>query len=284
MAKSKEELDAEQRQREHERDLAAKKRFTEGRFARVLANPTQYNRWEAKAAQEWQAQQDAEARESALRKHEVDMVEKKGAIEKDVAGIKAGADVEIGKMRFGFTDYKGVHHDGSETLTERERQMGAERLGKLQFGSYDEKGNYKPGSSVLTEREKGIAAKTLTEQQSKDALALEQQRGKTAKEVAEISGNAQVDAAEATATAKEQARQERYAAREQREFEKWQRSKNKGLTPAEEAAYNKMSPDDQKEYWKKKTSRKKEVKRERNSRTGEVRITYDDGSTEIVKG
>ena len=178
--KSKEQLDAEQRQREHERNMAAKNRFKESRFTSVLAAPTQYNRWELKAAQDWQAKNDAEAHEAALRDHEKTMVDKNGAIKKDIATINAKKEIEIGKLRFGYEDENGVRHDGSDVLTERERQKGAERLGQLQFGSYDENGNYKPGSSVLTEREKQLGAKNIAEQQGKDAFALEEQRGKNA--------------------------------------------------------------------------------------------------------
>lgn len=257
--KSKEQLDAEQRQREHERNMAAKNRFKESRFTSVLAAPTQYNRWELKAAQDWQAKNDAEARETALRKHEKAMFDKKGALEKGIANINAKKEIEIGKLRFGYEDKNGVRHEGSDVLTERERQMGAERLGQLQFGSYDENGNYKPGSSVLTEREKQLGTKNIAEQQGKDAFALEEQRGKNAKEVAEISGNAQVAAAEATAagtaTEKERARQERYAQREQRDYENWRKSGIEKLKSDEKAAFLKMSPDEQKEFWRKKMGR-----------------------------
>jgi hypothetical protein len=243
----------------HRANMDAARRRIDRDALRAITDPGRFNPWERRALQNYAQETDLLGREDKLREHEKDMVDRKGAIEKDVAKINADKDVAIGKLRFGFEDEKGVRHEGSDVLTERERQLGAEKLGQLQFGSYDENGNYKPGSSVLTEREKGISGKTLAEQQGKNALALEQQRGKTAKEVAEISGNAQVDAAEATAagtaTAKERARQERYAQREQRDYENWRKSGIEKLKSDEKAAFLTMSPGEQKEFWRKKMGR-----------------------------
>ena len=164
----------------HRANMDAARRRIERNALRAITDPGRFNPWERRALQNYAQETDLLGREDKLREHEKDMVDRKGAIEKDVAKINADKDVAIGKLRFGFEDEKGVRHEGSDVLTERERRLGAEKLGQLQFGSYDENGNYKPGSSVLTEREKGIATKNLSEQQGKDSLALEQQRGKNA--------------------------------------------------------------------------------------------------------
>ena len=253
--KSKEQLDAEQRQREHERNMAAKNRFKESRFTSVLAAPTQYNRWELKAAQDWQAKNDAEARETALRKHEVNMVEEKGAIEKDVAKINANKDVELGKLRFGYEDENGVRHEGSDVLTAQERRNAEQSKANAQL----EADKYRADKDLEGKKYGADAQVDAITEKGKADLKVEQQRGNTAKEVAEISGNAQVDAAEATAagtaTAKERARQERYAQREQRDYDNWLKSAGKTMTSSEKLAFQNMSPEEQKQFWRKKTGR-----------------------------
>ena len=154
----------------HERRLASRSHF-------VTMNPGAVSPQERASL----AQERLTGRERAIQDFERGMLGNKIAGEVDVATQKRlgmeNQGVEVGKLKYGYTDYDDKYHEGSEQRIAREQGQNAlslaekewagkkeiadieaksRQLGiKAEHGSYDENGNYRPGSRVLSERERG---------------------------------------------------------------------------------------------------------------------------------
>lgn len=213
----------------HERRMASRARFIEG-------NPNAVSPQERAAVMQWQHNQGLTGRESALQQHEMDMLKQRSANDKAVAferrmGME-NQGIEVGKLKYGYTDYNDKYHEGSEErivkqqgknaldLAEKEwakkkeiagidaksRQLGIE----AEHGSYDENGNYRPGSRVLSERERGEWSVKQQTEANKGTLAQaevkrQQQEAQIAATLqrAAIQSQGKIDAAKIGAYSKE---------------------------------------------------------------------------------
>ena len=155
----------------HERRLASRSHF-------VTMNPGAVSPQERASL----AQERLTGRERALQEHERGMLKDKIAGEVDVATQKRmgmeNQGVEVGKLRYGYTDYDDKYHEGSEQRIAREQ-----------------------GQNALSLAEKEWAGKKEIADIGLKQHELEWGEGGGRERVAKIEGSSRVGAAEAQAKA-----------------------------------------------------------------------------------
>lgn len=174
---------------------------------------------------------DRQEREG-LRAHELDMLEKqnKGALDVQMEKTRTAGEaarqtgltnIELEKLRGGYTDKEGVFHPGSQTLLEREKMQNGltlaekqiasqQRIAGMEHGTIGEDGTVTPGSrervatitgqsavQQQTEANKGLAAQAeINRQKQQEQIAAQIQRsiieagGKV--DAAKIAGHAKI--------------------------------------------------------------------------------------------
>lgn len=156
----------------HERRMASRARFIE-------SNPNAVNPWERQSTLGYARQQNERQQ---LQEHERGMLGDKIKGEVDVAHEKRlgmeNQGVEVGKLRYGFTDYNDKYHEGSE-----------ERIARQQ------------GQNALSLAEKEWAGKKEIADIGLKQHELEWREGGGRERVAKIEGSSRVGAAEAQAKA-----------------------------------------------------------------------------------
>lgn len=170
----------------HERRLASRSHF-------VTMNPGAVSPQERASL----AQERLTGRERALQEHERGMLKDKIAGEVDVAHEKRlgmeNQGVEVGKLRYGYTDYDGTYHEGSE-----------ERIARQQ------------GQNALSLAEKEWAGKKEIADIGLKQHELEWGEGGGRERVAKIEGSSRVGAAEAQAKAVSEQNAQKNALEEQK--------------------------------------------------------------------
>ena len=156
---------------------------------------------------------------SGLRAHELDMLEKqnKGALDVQKEKTRTAGEgarqtgltnIELEKLRGGYTDNEGVFHPGSQTLLEREKMQNGltlaekqiasqERIAGMEHGTIGEDGTVTPGSR---ERVTRITKEAEAQQAEKERqFQLEKQKlvNEGTAAVATTRGEASVAAAQA---------------------------------------------------------------------------------------
>lgn len=171
----------------HERRMASRARFIE-------SNPNAVNPWERQSTLGYARQQN-ERRQ--LQEHERGMLGDKIKGEVDVAHEKRlgmeNQGVEVGKLRYGYTDYDGKYHEGSE-----------ERIARQQ------------GQNALSLAEKEWAGKKEIADIGLKQHELEWGEGGGRERVAKIEGSSRVGAAEAQAKAVAEQNAQKNALEEQK--------------------------------------------------------------------
>lgn len=171
----------------------------------AIANPGRYAPSVRQEALEWQ-------RNGGLRAHELAMLEKqnKGALDVQMEKTRTAGEaarqtgltnIELEKLRGGYTDDKGVFHPGSQTLLEREKMQNGltlaekqiasqERIAGMEHGTIGPDGTLTPGSrervatitgqsavQQQTETNKGLAAQAeINRQRQQEQIAADIQR------------------------------------------------------------------------------------------------------------
>ena len=170
----------------HERRLASRSHF-------VTMNPGAVSPQERASL----AQERLTGRERALQEHERGMLKDKIAGEVDVAHEKRlgmeNQGVEVGKLRYGYTDYDDKYHEGSE-----------ERIARQQ------------GQNALSLAEKEWAGKKEIADIGLKQHELEWGEGGGRERVAKIEGSSRVGAAEAQAKAVAEQNAQKNALEEQK--------------------------------------------------------------------
>lgn len=174
----------------HERHMARRARFIE-------SNPSAVSPQERAGVMQWQHNQGLTGRESALQQHEMDMLKQHGENDRAVAHEKRmgmeNQGVEVGKLRYGYTDYDDKYHEGSE-----------ERIARQQ------------GQNALSLAEKEWAGKTEIADIGLKQHELEWGEGGGRERVAKIEGSSRVGAAEAQAKAAAEQNAQKNALEEQK--------------------------------------------------------------------
>ena len=169
---------------------------------------------------------------AGLRAHELAMLEKqnKGALDVQMEKTRTAGeaarqngltDIELEKLRGGYTDKEGVFHPGSQTLLEREKMQNGltlaekkiasqERIAGMEHGTIGEDGTVTPGSrervatitgqsdvQKQTEANKGLAAQAeINRQMQQEQIAAQIQRSIIAADgkadSAKIAGHAKI--------------------------------------------------------------------------------------------
>ena len=169
---------------------------------------------------------------AGLRAHELAMLEKqnKGALDVQIEKTRTAGEaarqtgltnIELEKLRGGYTDDKGVFHPGSQTLLEREKMQNGltlaekqiasqERIAGMEHGTIGEDGTVTPGSrervatitgqsdvQKQTEANKGLAAQAeINRQMQQEQIAAQIQRSIIAADgkadSAKIAGHAKI--------------------------------------------------------------------------------------------
>lgn len=169
---------------------------------------------------------------SGLRAHELDMLEKqnKGALDVQKEKTRTAGEgarqtgltnIELEKLRGGYTDNEGVFHPGSQTLLEREKMQNGltlaekqiasqERIAGMEHGTIGPDGKVTPGSrervatitgqsavQQQTEANKGLAAQAeINRQKQQEQIAAQIQRSIIAADgkadAAKIAGHAKI--------------------------------------------------------------------------------------------
>lgn len=170
----------------HERRLASRSHF-------VTMNPGAVSPQERASL----AQERLTGRERALQEHERGMLKDKIAGEVDVAREKRmgmeNQGVEVGKLRYGYTDYDDKYHEGSEQRIAREQ-----------------------GQNALSLAEKEWAGKKEVADIGLKQHELEWGEGGGRERVAKIEGSSRVGAAEAQAKAVAEQNAQKNALEEQK--------------------------------------------------------------------
>lgn len=155
---------------------AARQRRLDSQRMTAIADPGRYAPSVRQEALEWQ-------RKRGLREHELAMLDKQNKGMLDIQAEKtrtAGeaarqtglTNIELEKLRGGYTDDKGVFHPGSQTLLEREKMQNGltlaekqlssqERIAGMEHGTIGPDGKVTPGSR---ERVARIGAETNAQQ------------------------------------------------------------------------------------------------------------------------
>jgi len=171
----------------HERRMASRARFIE-------SNPNAVNPWERQSTLGYARQQNERQQ---LQEHERGMLGDKIKGEVDVAHEKRlgmeNQGVEVGKLRYGYTDYDGKYHEGSE-----------ERIARQQ------------GQNALSLAEKEWAGKKEIADIGLKQHGLEWGEGGGRERVAKIEGSSRVGAAEAQAKAAAEQNAQKNALEEQK--------------------------------------------------------------------
>lgn len=171
----------------HERRMASRARFIE-------SNPNAVNPWERQSTLGYARQQNERQQ---LQEHERGMLGDKIKGEVDVAHEKRlgmeNQGVEVGKLRYGYTDYDGKYHEGSE-----------ERIAQQQ------------GQNALSLAEKEWAGKKEIADIGLKQHELEWGEGGGRERVAKIEGSSRVGAAEAQAKAVAEQNAQKNALEEQK--------------------------------------------------------------------
>lgn len=169
---------------------------------------------------------------AGLRAHELDMLEKqnKGALDVQKEKTRTAGEgarqtgltnIELEKLRGGYTDNEGVFHPGSQTLLEREKMQNGltlaekqiasqERIAGMEHGTIGPDGKVTPGSrervatitgqsavQQQTEANKGLAAQAeINRQKQQEQIAAQIQRSIIAADgkadAAKIAGHAKI--------------------------------------------------------------------------------------------
>lgn len=169
---------------------------------------------------------------AGLRAHELAMLEKqnKGALDVQMEKTRTAGEaarqtgltnIELEKLRGGYTDDKGVFHPGSQTLLEREKMQNGltlaekqiasqERIAGMEHGTIGPDGKVTPGSrervatitgqsavQQQTEANKGLAAQAeINRQKQQEQIAAQIQRSIIAADgkadAAKIAGHAKI--------------------------------------------------------------------------------------------
>lgn len=170
----------------HERRLASRSHF-------VTMNPGAVSPQERASL----AQERLTGRERALQEHERGMLKDKIAGEVDVAREKRlgmeNQGVEVGKLRYGYTDYDDKYHEGSEQRIAREQ-----------------------GQNALSLAEKEWAGKKEIADIGLKQHELEWGEGGGRERIARIEGGSRVDAARAQAEAAAEQQAQKNALEEQK--------------------------------------------------------------------
>lgn len=170
----------------HERYMASRSRFIEG-------NPNAVSPQERAAI----AQERLTGRERALQEHERGMLKDKIEGEVNVAHEKRlgmeNQGVGVGKLRYGYTDYDGKYHEGSEQRIAREQ-----------------------GQNALSLAEKEWAGKKEIADIGLKQHELEWGNGGGRERIAKIEGSSRVGAAEAQAEAAAEQQAQKNALEEQK--------------------------------------------------------------------
>ena len=157
---------------------AARQRRLDSQRMTAIANPGRYAPSVRQEALEWQ-------RNGGLRAHELAMLEKqnKGALDVQMEKTRTAGEaarqtgltnIELEKLRGGYTDDKGVFHPGSQTLLEREKMQNGltlaekqiasqERIAGMEHGTIGPDGKVTPGSR---ERVATITGQSAVQQQA----------------------------------------------------------------------------------------------------------------------
>ena len=157
---------------------AARQRRLDSQRMTAIADPGRYAPSVRQEALEWQ-------RNGGLRAHELAMLEKqnKGALDVQMEKTRTAGEaarqtgltnIELEKLRGGYTDNKGVFHPGSQTLLEREKMQNGltlaekqiasqERIAGMEHGTIGEDGTVTPGSR---ERVATITGQSAVQQQA----------------------------------------------------------------------------------------------------------------------
>lgn len=116
----------------HERRMASRARFIE-------SNPNAVNPWERQSTLGYARQQNERQQ---LQEHERGMLGDKIKGEVDVAHEKRlgmeNQGVEVGKLRYGYTDYDGKYHEGSEERIARQQGQNALSLAEKEWAGKKE--------------------------------------------------------------------------------------------------------------------------------------------------
>ena len=157
---------------------------------------------------QWQHNQGLTGRESALQQHEMNMLKQRGENDKAVAFEKRmgmeNQGVEVGKLRYGYTDYDGKYHEGSE-----------ERIARQQ------------GKDALTLEEKKLAGQKELADIGLRQHELEWGEGGGRERVAKIEGSSRVGAAEAQAKAAAEQNAQKNALEEQKRIAAAEKEKDR---------------------------------------------------------
>lgn len=204
---------------------AARQRRLDSQRMTAIANPGRYAQSVRQEALEWQ-------RNGGLRAHELAMLEKqnKGALDVQMEKTRTNGEaarhtgltnIELEKLRGGYTDDKGVFHPGSQTLLEREKMQNGltlaekqiasqERIAGMEHGTIGPDGKVTPGSrervATITgqsavqqqaETNKGLAAQAeINRQKQQEQIAAQIQRSIIAAggkaDAAKIAGHAKI--------------------------------------------------------------------------------------------
>lgn len=204
---------------------AARQRRLDSQRMTAIANPGRYAPSVRQEALEWQ-------RNVGLRAHELAMLEKqnKGALDVQMEKTRTAGEaarqtgltnIELEKLRGGYTDKEGVFHPGSQTLLEREKMQNGltlaekqiasqERIAGMEHGTIGEDGTVTPGSrervatitgqsavQQQTEANKGLAAQAeINRQMQQEQIAAQIQRSIIAADgkadSAKIAGHAKI--------------------------------------------------------------------------------------------
>ena len=171
----------------HERRMASRARFIE-------SNPNAVNPWERQSTLGYARQQNERQQ---LQEHERGMLGDKIKGEVDVAHEKRlgmeNQGVEVGKLRYGYTDYDDKYHEGSE-----------ERIARQQ------------GQNAMSLAEKEWAGKKEIADIGLKQHELEWGEGGGRERVAKIEGSSRVGAAEAQAKAVAEQNAQKNALEEQK--------------------------------------------------------------------
>ena len=183
------------RNRESEISNQAHARFMRSRRNYLERNPN------AVSPQEYAATMGYERGKNptGLWQHELDMLDKqnKGMLDVQTEKTRTAGEaarqtgltnIELEKLRGGYTDDKGVFHPGSQTLLEREKMKNGltlaekqlssqERIAGMEHGTIGPDGKVIPGSRERVANINADSAYDVADRQGKTAVAVEREKG-----------------------------------------------------------------------------------------------------------